>query len=190
MPGWVVPIQLGESLSIHRVDEVPVFATWPDQLPACGVATRVTVTPVEPFQPLASTSNPGFFTRLPDGGAGWTTTVRSSLEVRPESSAVSRSTYVPSTRNCASVLVAPGAVKFTAPGPLTLVQAAVLAPGGVGRLSSLMKPFRVAEPGSATVWSAPANTEGAAFVSDAGLTSTVTSSAIASAESLEDSRRT
>jgi hypothetical protein len=85
----------------------------------------------------------------------------------------------------AVVEAAAGFAKVTVPGPETLVHAAVTAPGGLGRPSSLAEPASVAAAGIVTSRSGPASAVGAWFPA---LTTTVTSSEAVSVESSAVSR--
>ena len=97
---------------------------------------------------------------------------------------------MPAAEKVAVVSTAFGLPKVTVPGPLTLLQVGVVAPGGLGRPSSVTVPSRLAEAGSVTVWSAPADTEGGALVCEGGFTTTVRSSFAVRAESVTLSRST
>ena len=69
--------------------------------------------------------------------------MHSSLTVKRESSAVRRSTYVPSTLNCAVVTGEAAFAKVTVPGPETLVHVVTsVLPNG--KPSSVAVPFSVA----------------------------------------------
>src|SRR4051812_49440470 len=73
---------------------------------------------------------------------------------------VSRSVYVPGTLKLACVSAAFALTKLTAPGPLSSVQVAVVAAGGVGCPSSLTLPWRAALAGGGVVRAGPALTGG------------------------------
>ena len=82
----------------------------------------------------------------------------SSLELSAPSLAVSRSRYRPACEKLALVTSELALVKFTVPGPLTLLQVVVTVAGGLGRPSSVTVPLNAAVAGSVIVWSAPAST--------------------------------
>src|SRR6266508_6349453 len=67
----------------------------------------------------------------------------------------------------AVVLVTPGSVKVTVPGPLTFDHVIVMDPGGFGRPSSETTPVSVALAGSMMFWSSPASTTGARLIAGA-----------------------
>ena len=95
------------------------------------------------------------------GGAGFTVMATSSLADRALSFPVRRRTYEPDVENVAVVAAAFGLAKVTVPGPLTIDQVMVTAPGGFGSPSSVTVPARVAAAGKVTVRSGPALTTGA-----------------------------
>ena len=97
--------------------------------------------------------------------AGMTVTLRSSLLVVPPSLAEKRKMYAPGAEKLAVVSTAVALAKVTVPGPLTWLHVVLIAPGGLGSPSSVTVPSRVADAGRVIVWSAPAFTEGAWFVS-------------------------
>jgi hypothetical protein len=78
-------------------------------------------------------------------------TATSSLVLSALSEAVNRSTYAPATLKLAEVESAFAAPKVTVPGPLTLVQFTVSAPGGFGCPSSEAVPWSDAPLGNMTV---------------------------------------
>jgi hypothetical protein len=69
---------------------------------------------------------------------------------------------VPPSEKATAVLAAFELTNVTVPGPFTLVQVYVNAPGGLGSPSSVADPFKVAL-SVGTVWSGPALTTGALF---------------------------
>ena len=79
------------------------------------------------------------------------------------SCAMRRSRYVPDVSKEAVVDRVEALPNVTVPGPLTLLQLVVTAPGGLGRLSSLAVPARLALAGSVIVASLPAFTVGPIF---------------------------
>src|SRR5262245_22989915 len=76
---------------------------------------------------------------------------------------------MPGAEKLAVVSTAAGFPKVTMPGPETFDQLVVRAPGGLGRPSSATVPSRLAEAGEVMVWSAPADTDGAALAPEAPL---------------------
>jgi hypothetical protein len=80
-----------------------------------------------------------------------TVIVTSSLDEIWLSLAVRRKTYVPATENEAVVLGAEALPKVTVPGPLTIVQVVVTAPGGFGKPSSVTVPLRLADAGNVII---------------------------------------
>src|SRR4051812_23588666 len=76
---------------------------------------------------------------------------------------VSRSVYVPGTLKLACVSAAFALTKLTAPGPLSSVQVAVVAAGGVGCPSSLTLPWRAALAGGGMGRAGPAVAGGGGF---------------------------
>jgi hypothetical protein len=87
--------------------------------------------------------------------------VTSSLPDRALSLAVSLSTYAPAAEKETVVLTELALPNVTVPGPLTILQVVVTAPGGFGNPSSLTVPLKLAFDGKVIVWSAPAFTTGA-----------------------------
>ena len=94
----------------------------------------------------------------------FTITVRSSLLANKLSLAVKRNVYTPARENVAVVFKAFAFTKATVPGPLTFDHVVVTVAGGAGSPSSLALPARMAPLGRVIVWSAPASTTGAWFV--------------------------
>ena len=87
--------------------------------------------------------------------------VTSSLACSALSLAVRRNTYTPAAENVAVVSMAEASPNVTSPGPETLLQVVVTAPGGLGRPSSVTVPSRFAEAGgNMIVWLLPALTVG------------------------------
>src|SRR6266508_2289977 len=127
---------------------------------------------MEPEDDSSASSEPVATARSSENGpfGPITVTVTSSLALRAESLALSRSTYVPGTVNDAVVDRAAGSAKVTEPGPLTADHVCVVEAGGLGRPSSVTVPFRVALAGSTMDWSAPAFTRGGWFPSGGQLT--------------------
>src|SRR6266480_5661613 len=90
-------------------------------------------------------------------------TVESSLACNALSSAVRRSTYVPTPGELTVVFDWLGLLNHTVPGPLTWLQASANAPGGFGRPSSVAVPFSATANGKFVPvkdWSGPALTTG------------------------------
>ena len=152
----------------HQLEVVPVSDTLPGRSSASS-------------EPVAT----GMSSTVVTEGA--TVTVTWSVACRAPSLAVRRSTKVPAFANVTVVVSAAGFAKVTLPGPLTLDQATVTAPGGFGSPSSVAVPVSDAVPGRVTARSGPAFTVGAVF---AGVTVTVTSSAACSAPSSPVNRST
>jgi hypothetical protein len=69
--------------------------------------------------------------------------------------------YTPALEKVAVVLAAVAVPNVTVPGPATLLQLYVTAPGGFGCPSSVADPLSVTPFGRTTVWSGPALTTGA-----------------------------
>src|SRR3990170_1872473 len=112
---------------------VPPFVRSAPHPPLWPPATLVSVTPVaDPpvFQPLVSTSNPGFPTRLVE--TAFTVTVTSSLACSAPSPAVSLRTYVPASKKLTVVVGEEGSAKVTVCGPETWDHVVVRTPGGLG----------------------------------------------------------
>jgi hypothetical protein len=79
-----------------------------------------------------------------------TVTVTSSFPTSAPSSARRRRTYVPTAENLALVLTDVLLPHVIEPGPETLDQLSVVAPGGVGSPSSVTAPFSCATFGNTT----------------------------------------
>ena len=139
--------------------------------------------PVTPSWPSASTASAGVST---GGGSGETVTRISSLTLNWVSSAVSRSSYSPTTPKEAVVTGLAGSAKTTGPGPLTTLHVVVSWP--LGKPSSEALPCSCTlVAGRVTPRSGPASTVGAAFCS---FTTMVTSSLTEWRESSAVSRST
>ena len=84
-------------------------------------------------------------------GAGFTVTTMSSLADSALSLAVNRSVYVPATEKVAVVVRFAAFAKVTVPTPATTDQVVVTIAGGLGRLSSVTVPDRLAAAGKVIV---------------------------------------
>ena len=95
-------------------------------------------------------------------GALLTVIITLSLPERALSLAVSLRVKTPPVEKVTAVLAAFGFTNVTVPGPLTLLQVYVNAPGGLGSPSSVAEPFKLTL-GVDAVRSGPALTTGGLF---------------------------